>query len=252
MYRRQYEAQQQGYSQQAPYGYAPQGGQPGGQNVTIAPGVVLPVRITRWLSSGDAQPGSTFNAVVENDIIANNLIAIPRGAEVQGTVVEAKGAGALKGRGSLTLQLTSLHLGGQIIPLQSQTFTVEGHDKAAQSINSTIGGAALGAIIGAIAGRGTGAAIGAGVGGAAGLGASAASGGGNAHIPAEALLRFPLTAPVNLVTVSEAEMQRLGSYAGPEGARRPLPPPDYGYGPYPYPGPYAYPYGGYYRRGYYY
>lgn len=253
MYRRDYERQQGYANQQQPYGYPNQGGQPGGQHITIAAGVVLPVRITRWLSSGDAEPGSTFSAVVENDVLAGGYVAIPRGAEVQGTVVDAKGAGALKGRGSLTLQLNTLRLGGQIFPLQSQPFTVTGHDKAAQSVNSALGGAAIGAVIGAIAGRGTGAAIGAGVGGVAGLGASAASGGGNAHIPAEALLHFQLTAPVDLLTVSEAEMQRLGNFAGPEGSRRPLPPsrgPYYGYG---YPGPYPYygrPYPGYYG-GYY-
>lgn len=250
IYRRDYE-RQQGYANP---GYA-QPGQPGGQPLTIAPGAVLPVRVTRWLSSGDAQPGSVFTAVVENDILANGAIAIPRGAEVQGTVVDAKGAGALKGRGTLSLRLDALHLGGQNIPLQSDIFTVQGRDKAAQSINSTIGGAAVGALIGAVVGRGTGAAIGAGVGGAAGLGASAASGGGNAHIPAEALLRFQLTAPVSLVTVSEAEMQRLGSYAGPEGSRQPMPPPGPYYGGgygYPGPNPYYYgrPYPGYYR-GYY-
>ena len=70
---------------------------------------------------------------------------------------------------------------------------------------------------------------------------SAASRGGNADIPAEALLQFRLTAPLPVVTVSEAEMQRLGSFAGPQGARRPVPGPGYGYrGPYggPYGGPY--------------
>lgn len=255
IYRRDYERQmtqngsygQPGYSQN---GYSQQGGQPGGQRVTIAPGTVLPVRITRWLSSGNAEPGSTFTAVVENDILAGGFIAVPRGAEVQGTVVDATGAGALKGRGTLTLRLDTLRLGGQIIPLQSEAFTVNGHDKAAQSVNSTIGGAALGAIIGAVAGGGTGAAIGAGVGGAAGLGVSAASGGGNATLPAEAMLHFRLTAPADVTTVSETEMQRLGNYAGPAGARRPLPPPGYGYA---YPGPYAagpYFYGRPYRYGY--
>ena len=162
----------------------------------------------------------------------------------------------MKGRGSLTLQLTMLELGGQRIPLQTEPFTVNGHDKAAQSINSTIIGAGGGALLGAAIGRGTGAAIGAGVGGAAGLGSSAASGGGQANLPAEALLHFRLATPTELVTGSEAEMQRLGGYAGPASAYRG----NGGPGPYgrPYPpvavgvgvGPYPY-YRGY-RGGYYY
>jgi hypothetical protein len=259
LYRRDYERQmaaqqagQQGYGQQ-PQGYAAPQGQAGGQPVVIPQGTDIAVRINRWISSGDAAPGSSFSALVSNDVLAGGAIAIPRGATVQGTVIDAKGAGALKGRGELTLALTMLELGGQQIPLQSEPFTVSGHDKAAQSVGSTIVGAGVGALIGAAIGRGTGAAIGAGVGGAAGLGASAASGGGQAVLPPEALLHFRLTTPVQVTTVSEAEMQRLGGYAGPASAYRgdgPGP-----YAPRPYPavvgvGVYGYP-APYYRRGYY-
>ncbi len=259
LYYRDYQrqmAQQQQQGGPPPQGYAQPGapqGQPGGMRVTIPDGTVLPVTINHWISSGDAQPGSTFDAFVGADILAGGQIAIPRGAMVQGTVLDAKGAGVLKGRGELTLQLTSLDLGGQHIPLQSQPFTVKGHDKTARSINSTIIGGAVGALFGAAVGGGTGAAIGAGVGGAAGLGTAAASGGGNANIPAEAMLQFRLVAPVQVTTVSEAEMQRLGGYAGPANAY-----PQGGPGPYgrPYPavgvGVYAAPYPyRYYRRGYY-
>ncbi|WP_047487570.1 BON domain-containing protein [Terriglobus sp. TAA 43] len=253
-YQRQMAQQQQGgYPPQQQQGYAQQQGQPGGVQVTVPDGTVLPVRINHWISSGNAQPGSTFDAFVTSDILAGGEIAIPRGATVEGTVVDAKGAGVLKGRGELTLQLTALNLGGQRIPLQSQPFVINGHDKSLQSVNSTIIGAGLGALFGAAVGGGTGAAIGAGVGGAAGLGTSAASGGGNANVPAEAMLQFRLVAPVQVVTVSEAEMQRLGGYAGPAGAYRQgpgpyaRPYPAVGVGVYGYPG---YPYG-YYRRGYY-
>ena len=253
-YQRQMAQQQQGgYPQQQQQGYAQQQGQPGGVQVTVPDGTMLPVRINHWISSGNAEPGSTFDAFVTSDILAGGQIAIPRGATVEGTVVDAKGAGVLKGRGELTLQLTALNLGGQRIPLQSQPFVINGHDKSLQSVNSTIIGAGLGALFGAAVGGGTGAAIGAGVGGAAGLGTSAASGGGNANVPAEAMLQFRLVAPVRLVTVSEAEMQRLGGYAGPAGAYRQAqgpyvrPYPAVGVGVYAYPG---YPYG-YYRRGYY-
>jgi hypothetical protein len=252
LYHREYERQMAArQSGQQPYA-APQG-QPGGQQVVIPQGADVAVRINRWISSGDAAPGSTFSALVSNDVLAGGLIAIPRGATVQGIVVDAKGAGALKGRGELTLALTMLELGGRQIPLQSEPFTVTGRDKAAQSVGSTIVGAGVGALIGAAIGRGAGAAIGAGVGGAAGLGASAASSGGQAVLPAEALLHFRLSVPVPVVTVSEAEMQRLGGYAGPASAYRGGPPP-YAAAPYPAAvgvGVYGAP-GPYYRRGYYY
>jgi len=70
---------------------------------------------------------------------------------------------------------------------------------------------AVGALIGAVAGGGVGAAVGAGVGGVAGLGVSSASRRGEAMIPAEAILSFRLTQPMELTTVSQAELNRLGA-----------------------------------------
>ena len=259
LYRRDYERQLAERNGTAVTGASAVGyGQRGGQPVTIPNGTVLNVRINRWISSGDAEPGSTFTAIVATDVTAGGLIAIPRGATVAGNVVDAQGAGALKGRGSLTLQLTALTLGGRTVPLASDPFTVNGRDKAAQSVGSTIVGGALGAIIGGAVGGGAGAAIGAGLGGAAGLGTSAASGGGQAVLPSEALLHFRLVQPADVTTVSEAEMQRLGQYAGPARPVRPAPYGPYAYpGAYPYPGPYgpypAYFYGRpYFRGGYFY
>lgn len=246
LYRRDYE-RQMANQQQSPY----QQGQPGGQVVTVPNDTILPVSINHWLSSDDAAPGSGFTAIVANDILAGGQIAIPRGALVEGTVLDAKGAGALKGRGTLTLQLTTLQLGGQRIPLQSLPFNVTGRDKAARSVGSTIVGAGIGALFGAAIGRGPGAAIGAGVGGAAGLGTAAASNGGQARLRPEELLQFHLTAPTQVTTVSDAEMQRLGGAAGPNAGRGGPGPNGYGQGPgqYPYPavGVYAnpYPYGRY-------
>ncbi len=255
LYRRDYERQQAtGQGAYAAQQYTAPQGQPAGVPVTVPNGTVLPVRINRWLSSDNAAPGAQFTAIVNNDVLAEGQIAIPRGATVDGTVMDARGSGILKGRGELVLQLNALELGGQRYPLQSDLFTVNGRDKAAQSVNSTIIGAGVGALLGAAIGRGTGAAIGAGVGGAAGLGTAAASNTGQANLPPEALLRFRLTAPLPITTVSEGEMQRLGGYAGPSNAYRGEPGAyrrSYPVGVYAAPYPYPY-YGRFYRGGYWY
>ena len=232
--------QQQGYSQPYGRGYGPGAGQAGGQTVTVPSGTVLRVRVNQHLSSKDINVGTPFDAVVENDIVSDGQVAIPRGAFVQGTVVDAESSGHLKGRGELGLQLNQVTLGGKTYPIVSDTFSAHGGDKTIQTVNTTAGLGALGAIFGAVAGGGVGAAIGAGVGGAAGLGASAASGRGDVFIPSEAVLSFRLTQPASVTTVSQAEMQRLAQNApggrpagGPQFVRR---------YPYPYYGP-AYYYG---------
>lgn len=243
-----------GYPQQQPYPQQPQGGyysapayagQQAGEQVTVPAGALVRIRINQTLDSARAKPGDRFDGVVVNDVAAAGAIAIPRGATVHGTVVDAKKSGAIKGRGELSLQLTSVDLGGQSYPIASDVWQHNGADKAVQSVNSSIVGGVLGALVGAAAGGGQGAAIGAGVGGAAGLGASAASHNGQVFVPSEGLLTFHLAQPATVATVSQAEMDRLAQGVGPAGAgpqqlrRRAYPAP---YPPGYYPAPYPYPY----------
>ncbi len=237
-----------GYPQRRPVynngaAYAPTAPVPGGQlpgvQVTVPSGSLLRVRINQGLSTKRTQPGSTFDGTVLSDVTADGAVAIPRGAQVQGTVIESKDAGVLKGRGELALQLTGLTMGGQRYTLVSDTWQRDGKDKSLRTINSAIGLGALGALIGAGAGGGEGAAIGAGVGAAAGVGSSAASAGGKVIIPPEAVLAFHLAQPAQVATVSEQEMSRLSYAAGP-GQAQPVAPRRAYYGA-PYgPGPYYY------------
>ncbi len=225
---------------------APYGAQIGGQPVTVPPGSMLRIRINQGLDSRHTQPGTVFDAVVLNDVVAAGYVAIPRGATVQGTVVESHGGGALKGRGELALQLTQLSLAGRSYRISSDVWSDAGPDKTARTVNNALGLGAVGAIVGGVTGGGAGAAIGAGVGAAAGVGASAASGNGQAFVPAEAILTFHLTQQADVTTVSQAEMDRLG-YGVPVGSqmrRRYVRPAPYGYPAYyPRPAyPYAYPY----------
>ena len=223
-----------------------QGGQVAGQQVVVPDGTLLRVRVNRTLRSDKTQPGTPFDGIVVNDVAANGLIAIPRGAAVQGTVIDAKGSGALTGRGEMSIQLTSVTLGGQSYPLVTNIWAHNGGDKTIETVNKTAGFGAVGAVFGALAGGGVGAAIGGGLGAAAGLGSSAASGHGQVVIPSEAIVTFHTTQPTTVATVSQQEMQRL-AYGVPPGAdARPAPrvyPPGYvapGYGPGYYPGYYPY------------
>jgi hypothetical protein len=231
----------QPYSPQYPQQQQPYVAQKGGDAVVVPNGSILRVRINQGLSSKNAAPGTTFDGVVLSNVIAGGLIAIPRGASFQGTVVDAHTAGQLSGKGELKLQLTSVSLGGQTYPVVTDFWWHQGADKTGNTVGNTVGLAGVGAVIGAIAGGGVGAAVGAGVGGIAGLGVSSASGQGEATLPAEAIVTFHLTQPADVTTVSQAELNRLGAgVPQPQMQRRyPSPPPPY---PYPYYGPgYYYP-----------
>jgi hypothetical protein len=242
---RPYGAPPAGYAQAQPV----YGGQQEGLVVTVPAGALLRMRINQTLTSGSAKPGDSFDGIVVNDVVAGGAVAIPRGAAVQGTVVDAKKSGVLAGRGELTLQLTQVKLGGVSTPIVSDVWGRTTGDKAVQSVNNTVAGGAIGALFGAVAGGGRGAAIGAGVGGALGLGSAAASGGGQVYVPSEGLLTFHLAQPATVSTLSQAEMDRLAQGvpqgAQPQQLQRRYPTVYYGpgyYRPYPYPYPYGYPY----------
>lgn len=230
-----------GAQQPQPQQYAYQGGgQQAGRMVTVPAGTVLSVRINQPLDSRNAQPGMNFDGTVVADIVADGAIAIPRGSTVHGQVANVETAGAVKGRGTLSLQLTGVSLGGQEFALASEPWTRNGRDKSLTSVDSTLGGAAIGAIIGGVAGGPAGAAIGAGVGGGAGLGAAAASPSGNVWVPGEAVLSFRVSQPVTVATVDQQELNRLAYGAGPAGGQPMMQPRPY---PVAYPYPYGYPYG---------
>jgi hypothetical protein len=191
--------------------------------------------------------------------MVGGVVAIPRGATVQGVVADAHHGGQFAGKGGLALEVTQIELGGQVFPLVTDGWEQAGQSKVGQTIANTVGLASAGAVIGAIAGGGPGAIVGAGVGSVAGLGVSAAQKNGEAKIPAEAILTFRLAKETPIMTVSQAELNRLGAalpppvqqqpqfqrrYPAYPSAYPPPPPPPGYYGRvyYPYYPYYPYPY----------
>ncbi len=247
--RPQYQSPQ--YSQYPPqYPQAPAGPsyQPATGPVTVPQGTLVYLRTSEPVDSKRAKDGEPVQFTVIQDVSAGGVLAIPRGATVHGVVRQAKnvGAGQLAGSSELALTLTSLDLGGRSYPLTTDQFKVKGPNKAGETVGNAVGAGLIGTIIGCAVGRGAGCAIGAGAGVAAGTAASAATPGPRVWIPAEALVKFHITAPVTVDPVSPQEAARLteGLYpGGPSLYRRSPYGPSYyaGYAPYPYAYPYGYP-----------
>jgi hypothetical protein len=221
--------------------------------VTIPDGTLLQLRTMEPVASKRAKDGEPLQFTLISDVTSGGALVIPRGAVFHGVVTESHqpGTGHLAGNPVLGLQLTSLDLGGQTYPINSDEFRVKGPNKAGETVGNAVGAGIVGTIIGCAVGRGAGCAIGAGAGVAAGTAASAASSGPGVWIPAEALVSFHLKAPLTVNPVSKEEASRLaqGLYPGGPSLYQRRPPP-YPYGPrYAYGRPY-YPYG-YYPRVYY-
>jgi len=156
---------------------------------TIPAGTPVTVRLTSEISSGTAQAGQAFEGTLAKDVVVNGKTVAKAGAPVKGKVTFVKPSGRLHAPGQLTLRLTSV--AGQ--PVQSLAVRSEGKSHTKSNVTKIGGGAAAGAVIGAIAGGGKGAAIGTLAGGAAGTGVAAATGKQEAVFPAESALTFTIT-----------------------------------------------------------
>jgi hypothetical protein len=222
--------------------------------------MLLAIRTSEPLDSKKVKPGEYFQGTVAQSVYLGNVLAIPRGAQVTGRIVDVKKPGELKGGASITLQLINLNLGGNSYALATDVFDTSSPGKGGYTAANTVGATALGAAIGAIAGGGPGAAIGAVAGAGVGLGASAATPSPRSVVPPESVLTFHLASELTVQPVSYQEANQLEASSAPPQGRRYPPQGPYGYGPagyappppgyapypyaygYPYPYPYVYAY----------
>ncbi len=188
--------------------------------VTVLENTLFRVRTNEPLNPRHVREGAPLTFLLSEDVVVDGVLIVPRGAALQGTVVESKQAGALSGAPELVLQLTSLDLAGRNYPLYTYRFKVTGASKTRATELKVKGGAILGAVVGGVmsgsanggttavgrlAGAGTGAALGTGVGAAV----SMASPGPVLDIPAESEMDFFLAAPISVVPVTPREAARL-------------------------------------------
>jgi hypothetical protein len=180
--------------------------QPVYSTLTVPAGTTLLVRVTSEISSGSAKNGDLFQGYLEQDAVVQGRLVAARGAKAWGRVVEAKSGTGLGADPALGLQLTDIDVGGHVVAVttETQAFTAEGK-KPAKKI---IGGAALGAGIGAIIDGGEGAAWGAGVGAVAGTAAAAGSSGNQVAVGAGTALEFRLAQPVSIDVLTEVAAAR--------------------------------------------
>ena len=185
---------------------------PVARTVSVASGTSLPVRLTDALDSNTTQTGQTIHGTLTADIIADNMVAIPRGTPVVGRVIQAKDATHFAGSSLLSIELTQISLPGRPLSVVTSPFSQEGKGRGKNTAMKTGGGAALGAIIGALAGGGKGAAIGAASGGGLGAGVNAVTRGEQVKIPAESLITFKLQSPVSVTTSRAASAPEGGTF----------------------------------------
>jgi hypothetical protein len=166
---------------------------------TIPNGTRVIVKTTSWLSSKSAAVGDRFSTTLVDPIYVDGRVAIPAGAMLEGTVTEVDSAGRASDAGKLHLMIDRLRSGdGQSADVRGMvvgTGAGKDLDGKGADVGITAGGAAAGAIAGALLGGGKGALIGLAVGGG---GALLAQKGKDVDLPEGTVLRVEFQNPVNV------------------------------------------------------
>jgi hypothetical protein len=166
------------------YDRRPNGELPSGTNIVI--------RMIEAVDSERDRLGQTYRANVDEPVVVEGRELIPRGADAIVKLVNDQQSGKFEGRTVLTLDLMQVQVNGRMIDINSEDVSRSSSSRGARTAKVVGGTAALGAIIGAIAGGGRGAAIGAGSGAAIGGGAEVLTKGQRVRIPSETRLTFTL------------------------------------------------------------
>ncbi len=165
--------------------------------IQVPAGTNLNVRLVDGIDVDASQAGQKFKAIVDDPVMTNGSIVIPRGATATVQAAQVEQSGKMKGSDKITLKLNSIAFGGMAYPVTTEYVETKGKGEGKTTGRKVAGGAGLGAIVGGIAGGGSGAAIGAAVGGAGGA-IMSASGEEHLKLPAETRLQFKLSAAVNI------------------------------------------------------
>jgi hypothetical protein len=165
--------------------------------VQVPAGTVINVRLTQGIDVDASQAGQSFKAIVDDPVMMNGSIVIPRGASAVLQAAAVQQSGKMKGSDKISLKMNSIGFGGNVYQVATAYVETKGGGEGKKTARKVGGGAGLGAIVGGIAGGGSGAAIGAAVGGATGA-VVASSGEEHLKLPAETRLQFQLTAAVNV------------------------------------------------------
>jgi len=169
-------------------------------HVTIPAGTVICVRTIDNIDSTRNHVGDRFQASLEEPLMVDGNVVVPKDADVYGRLVESKESGTFTGRSQLRLELTGIVVNGQTVPVVTGEYELTGKSRGASTAKRTVGGAAVGSIIGALAGGGKGAAIGAGAGAGVGAGSEIITKGDQVKVPSETLLDFTLQQVVSVPT----------------------------------------------------
>ncbi len=131
------------------------------REVTIPTGTTLSVTLATPLASDSSKPEDRVKGALAKSVVVSGATALPKGADLSGSVIEVKESGRVKGKASIVFQFDQLTVNGESHRISAARITSEAAANRKQDAKKGAVGGGLGAVVGGIAGGGKGAAIGA-------------------------------------------------------------------------------------------
>jgi hypothetical protein len=179
---------------------------------SIKPGTEVKVRLLENLNTGEAKEGQTFLVTLAEPVKLENGKVMARGVQMNGLVTEAVSSGRLKRPASITLTLTRA---GNIL-IHSEALQIDGKSHMVRNAALVGGGAATGAVLGAISGGGKGAVIGTAFGAGAGTGTAFVTGKQEIVLQPETELTFVVAGRTGAVTRAPEAIVEKNAERAPE------------------------------------
>jgi hypothetical protein len=92
----------------------------------LPPGTLVTVRLEKQIFSDRIGDEGTFAAVVDEPVLMDGKMAVPRGAAVTGRTESARASDLRRGRGYIRLTLDTITIAGEKLPLRTASLFVRG------------------------------------------------------------------------------------------------------------------------------
>jgi hypothetical protein len=168
------------------------------REITIPSGTALTLTLTSTVASDTSKVYDTVSGELTNAVTINGRDVLPAGTVVSGEVIEADGAGRVKGRAQVAFRFNTLMTQGNKYEMQTASLSRMAPATKGEDATKIAVGAGAGAVVGGILGGKDGAAKGAAVGGGAGTGVVLATKGQEVRLGPGADVSTQLTAPLTV------------------------------------------------------
>lgn len=92
----------------------------------LPPGTLVTVRVEKQVFTDRTGEEGTFAGVVDEPVVMDGKIAVPRGATVTGRIEAAPASDGGRGRGYIRLTLDTITIAGKTLPLRTSSLFVRG------------------------------------------------------------------------------------------------------------------------------